>query len=193
MKKTRAVKSRKRPTTVHDPRCRSHLKILVDEKAIRKRIRELARQINRDYAGKTLHAVGILEDGFVFMADLVRALTVPVVCCFVRSQVRDSDSGRVAMREVRYIPPVDAAGKDVLLVEGILQSGITLDHLRRTLLAQQPASLRTATLIDKREDRKIDVPVDYVGFQLSGPSLVGYGLGYEGQFRNLPFLARVTE
>ena len=193
MKKRPASKPQKRPTTVRAAGSKVRLKIVLDEKAIRKRVRELARQINRDYAGKTLHVVGVLEDGFVFMADLVRALTVPVVCSFVRSQVRDSDSGRVAMREIMYIPPVDAAGKDLLLVEGILESGITLDHLCRTLLARQPTSLRIATLIDKAQDRKIDVSVDYAGFQLSGRILVGYGLGYQGQFRNLPFLARVTE
>ena len=129
MKKGPASKPRKRSATVRAAGSSARLKMVVDEKEIRKRVRELARQINRDYAGKTLHVVGILEDGFVFMADLVRALTVPVVCSFVRSQVRDSDSGLVAMREILYIPPVDAAGKDVLLVEGVLQSGITLDHL----------------------------------------------------------------
>jgi hypoxanthine phosphoribosyltransferase len=168
------------------------LKVVVEEKVIRKRVRELARQINRDYAGKTLHVVGVLENCFVFMADLVRALTIPVVCYFVRSQVRDSDSGFVAMREILYIPPVDAAGKDLLLVEGVLQSGITLDHLCRTLLGQQPASLRTATLIDKTDERKVDVPVDYAGFQLSGRFWVGYGLGFQDRYRNLPFLARIA-
>jgi hypoxanthine phosphoribosyltransferase len=80
----------------------------------------------------------------------------------------------------------------LLLVEGVLQSGITLDHLCRTLLMQQPASLRTATLLDKADERKVDVPVDYAGFHLSGRFLVGYGLGYQDQYRNLPFLARVT-
>ncbi len=175
------------------PGSKLRLKMLVEEKAIRKKVRELARQINRDYAGKTLHVVGVLEDGFVFMADLVRALTVPVVCYFVRSQVSDSNSGKVAMREILYIPPVDAAGKDLLLVEGILHSGVTLDHLCRTLLAKQPASLRIAVLVDKTGDRKIDVPVHYAGFQLSGHSVVGYGMGYEGQYRNLAFLAQVPD
>jgi hypoxanthine phosphoribosyltransferase len=192
MKKRAVSKLKKRPTTIRAAGSGVHLKIVVSEKDIRKRVRELAKQINRDYAGKTLYIVGILEDCFVFMADLVRALTIPVACSFVRSQVRDSDSGLVAMREIMYIPPVDAAGKNLLLVEGVLESGITLDHLCRTLLAQQPASLRTATLLDKAEERKIDVPVDYAGFQLSGRFLVGYGLGYQEQFRNLPFLARVT-
>jgi len=192
MKKRAVSKTKKSPTTIRAAGTGERLKIVVSEKDIRKRVRELARQINRDYAGKTLHIVGILENCFVFMADLIRALTIPVVCYFVRSQVRDSDTGLVAMREIMYIPPVDAAGKDLLLLEGVLQSGLTLDHLCRTLLAQQPASLRTATLLDKADERKTDVPVDYAGFQLSGRFLVGYGLGYREQYRNLPFLARVT-
>jgi len=193
MKKRVPSKPKKRPAKVRAAGSSVRVKIVVDEKTIRKRVRELARQINRDYAGKTLHVVGVLENCFVFMADLVRALTIPVVCYFVRSQVRDSDSGMVAMREILYIPPVDAAGKDLLLVEGVLQSGVTLDHLCRTLLGKQPGSLRTATLIDKTDERKVDVPVDYAGFQLSGRFLVGYGLGYRDQFRNLPFLARITK
>jgi len=193
MKKVPAFKPKKRSSTIRTAGSNVRFKIVVDEKAIRKRVRELAKQINRDYTGKTVHVIGILEDAFIFMADLVRALTGPVVCYFVRSQVRDSDSGLVAMREILYIPPVDTAGKDLLIVDGLLQSGVTLDHLCQTLLAQQPASLRTAALIDKVEERKIDVPVDYAAFQISGRFLVGYGLGYQEQFRNLPFLARLTE
>ena len=193
MKTGPASKPRKRSATVRTAGSSARLKIVVDEKAIRKRVRELARQINRDYAGRSLQVIGILEDAFIFMADLVRALTVPVVCSFVRSQVRDSDSGLVAMREILYIPPVDTAGKDVLVLEGVLESGITLDHLCQTLLARQPASLRTAALIDKVEERKIDVPVDYAAFQLSSRFLVGYGLGYQEQYRNLPFLAHIAE
>lgn len=192
MKKRATSKTRKPPTKARATGAKVPLKVVVEEKVIRKRVRELARQINRDYAGKTLHVVGVLENCFVFMADLVRALTIPVICSFVRSQVRDSDSGFVAMREILYIPPVDAAGKDLLLVEGVLQSGITLDHLCRTLLGQQPASLRTATLIDKTDERKVDVPVDYAGFQLSGRFWVGYGLGFQDRYRNLPFLARIA-
>jgi hypoxanthine phosphoribosyltransferase len=191
MKKRATSKLKKRPMTVRATGSSARLKIVVTEQDIRKRVREMARQINHDYAGKTLHVVGILEDCFVFMADLVRALKMPVVCSFVRSQVRDSDSGLVAMREIMYIPPVKATGKDMLIVQGVLQSGITLDHLCRTLLMQQPASLRTATLLDKADERKTDVPVDYAGFQLSGRFLIGYGLGYQEQYRNLPYLARV--
>ena len=192
MKKPAASKPKKRGAIKTVAGSGVRLKIVLSEKDIRKRVREMAKQINRDYADKTLHVVGVLEDCFVFMADLVRALTIPVVCSFVRSQVRDSDSGYVSMREIMYIPPVAAAGKDLLIVQGVLQSGITLDHLCRTLLAQQPASLRTATLLDKANERKIDVQVDYEGFKLSGRYLVGYGLGFREQYRNLPFLARVA-
>jgi len=192
MKKRAASKLKKRRATARAAGRGARLKIVVSEKDIRKRVRDMAKQINRDYAGKTIHVVGILEDCFVFMADLVRALNIPVVCSFVRSQVRDSNSGSVPMREIMYIPPVAAAGKELLIVQGVLQSGITLDHLCRTLLAQRPASLRTATLLDKTDERKVDVPVDYAGFHLSGRFLVGYGLGYQDQYRNLPFLARVT-
>ena len=193
MKKRAVSKPRKRLTQAQTASAGVQCKVVVDEKAIRKRVRELARQINRDYAGKALHVVGILEDSFVFMADLIRALTIPVVCSFVRLQVRDSDSGQVAMREILYIPPVDAMGKDLLLLTGVLQSGLTLDHLCRTLLAQQPASVRTLALIDKMAERKIDVQVDYTGFPISGHYYVGYGLGYQGHFRNLPFLAQIAD
>lgn len=192
MKKPATSKLNKRGATKTAASPGVRFKIVLSEKDIRKRVHEMAKQIDRDYAGKTLHVVGVLEDCFVFMADLVRALTIPVVCAFVRSQVRDSDSGLVAMREIMYIPYVAAAGKDLLIVQGILQSGVTLDHLCRTLLAQQPASLRTATLLDKADERKTDVQVDYVGFKLSGRYLVGYGLGLREQYRNLPFLALIA-
>jgi hypoxanthine phosphoribosyltransferase len=188
-KRPRPVAKKRRPAagSRNSPK---GLKAILSEQQLRRRVREMAKQINKDYSGKTLHVVGILQDCFMFMPDLVRALTIPVVCSFVRCQVRDSDSGLVAMREIMYIPPVDAAGKDILLVNGILQSGVTLDHLRRTLDAQQPASVRIAVLVDKTEDRKVDIKVDYAGFKLSGTFLVGYGLGLQEQYRNLPYLGR---
>lgn len=189
--KKRSRSTPKKRRAVSQASSGGNVQVVISETQIRRRVREMAKQINRDYQGKTLHVVGILEDCFLFMADLVRALTIPVICYFVRSQVRDSDSGLVAMREIMYIPPVDAAGRDILLVNAILESGVTLDHLCRTLLAQKPASLRTATLLDKAEERKVDVPIEYLGFKVSGRFLVGYGLGYQGQYRNLPYLARI--
>ena len=163
------------------------------EREIRQRVRQLARQITRDYQGKSLHVVGVLDNCLIFMADLIRALGIPAGCSVISTRMRDSESGSVSMREISYDPPVDLQGKDILLLDGILQSGVTLDYLCRMLLAQHPASLRTATLIDKSDERKVDIPVDYAGFKVSSGFLVGYGLAYREQYRGLPYLARVGE
>lgn len=169
------------------------LRCVYTSRQIQGRVRQLARQINRDYKGRTLHVVGILEDCFIFMADLVRNLTVPVVCHFIKAQIRDTSEGPIAVREIMYIPKVEAAGRHVLLVNGILQSGVTLDHLCRYILGQNPKSLRTATLIEKTVERRVDVPTDYVGFATQERFLVGYGLDYQEEYRNLPYIARLAK
>jgi hypoxanthine phosphoribosyltransferase len=165
------------------PRC------VIPAKKLAQRLHELASQINRDYRGKTLHVVGVLENSFVFTADLIRALKMPVYCYFVRADIHDTAPGGIATREISYTPRVEAAGKDILLVEGILQSGMTMDHLYRYLLGQNPTSVRTVSLIEKTDERKVDVPTDYVGFRATGKFLVGYGLGYQGRYKNLPYIA----
>ena len=169
------------------------LRCVYSEKQIHKRVGELAKQIDRDYKGKTLHAVGILEDCFIFMADLVRRLKIPVVCHFIKGEIRDTGAGASAHREITYAPKVEAAGRDVLLVNGILQSGLTLDHLYSYILGQNPSSVRTLSLIEKSGERRVDVSADYVGFKTRERFLVGYGLGYEKKYRNLPFVARLEK
>ncbi len=182
----------KRPSARRSKGLAGHkLRVVFTEKQIKKRVRELAEEMNRDYRGTTLHVVGVLENCFLFMADLVRVLKIPVVCHFLKAQVRDSSSGRVAVREIMYTPKVEAKGRDVLLVDGILQSGVTLDHLCRYILGQQPASVRTASLVEKSDERKTDVSTDYVGFKTTGKFLVGYGLGFQEHYRNLPYIARM--
>ena len=187
---TSATKKRAGPASRRTT-SRPGLRVLYSDKQIRKRVLELAKQIDRDYRGKVLHAVGILEKCFVFMADLVRALKIPVVCHFVRPEIRERSEGSLAFREIRYTPEIDVRGKDVLLVDGILQSGVTLDHLVRSMLAQGPASVRTACLVEKTTERKVDVATDYVGFKTPAKLVVGYGLGHEGQFHNLPHVAQL--
>jgi len=167
------------------------LRSVYSEKQIQKRVRELAMQIDHDYKGKTLHVVGILEDCFIFMADLVRRLTIPVVCHFIKGEMHDTSVGATAQRVITYTPKVEAEGRDVLLVNGILQSGLTLDHLYSYILGQNPSSVRTASLVEKSSERRVDVSADYVGFKTREKFLVGYGLGYEKKYRNLPFVARL--
>lgn len=169
-----------------------HLRVVFDAGRVRKRVQELARQIDRDYKGKTLHVVGILENCFFFMADLVRLLRTPVICHFVKAEMHDLPSGNTSVREIVFTPKVDVADKDILLVDGIVQSGVTLDHLLQMMLAQKARSVRTAMLVEKSDERKVDVPTHYVGFKTKSKFLVGYGLGFEEKFRNLPVVATLA-
>ena len=134
----------------------NNLRVIFDSGRIRRRVQELARQINRDYAGKTVHVVGILGNCFLFMADLVRLLRPTVVCHFVKAEMHDQPSGDSSVREIVFTPRVDVADKDILLVEGIVQTGVTLDHLVQMMLAQKARSVRTALLIEKTDERKVD-------------------------------------
>jgi hypoxanthine phosphoribosyltransferase len=168
------------------------LRVVFTRKQIQRRVSQLAGQINRDLSGKTVHVIGVLENCFLFMADLVRELHVPVICHFLKTEISDSFQGEVALRHILYTPRVDVAGKEVLLVDGILQSGITLDHLLRLLSGQNANSVRTAVLIDKPDERKVNLPIDYIGFKSQEKFLVGYGLGYQERYRNLPDIATRT-
>jgi len=171
----------------------NHLRVVFDSGRIRRRVQQLARQINRDYEGKTVHVVGILENCFLFMADLIRLLRPQVVCHFMKAEMHDQPSGGASLREIVFTPKVDVADKDILLVEGIVHSGVTLDHLVQMMLAQNARSVRTALLIEKTEERKVDVPTDYVGFKTTSKFLVGYGLGYQEKYRNLPSVAALAD
>lgn len=172
------------------------VRVVFSKRQIEKRVLEIAGRLNRDYKGKTLHVVGILENSFMFMADLVRSLKVPTFCYFVKAEIHDTSSGAFAVREIMFTPRVDAAQKEILLVDGILQSGLTLDHLFRSMLGQGANSVRTAMLVEKTDERKVDVATDYVGFKVdsktAGRFLVGYGLAYKNQYQNLPYIASLN-
>lgn len=191
-KRSKAPAGKRRTSKAARAQSGNGLKTVFSAKQIEKRVQALAEQINRDYRGRTVHVVGVLENCFLFMADLVRALKIPVVCHFIKAEIHDTSTGGVALREIMYTPPVDAAGKDILLVDGILQSGVTLDHLYRYILGQNANSVRTATLIEKTDERKVDVATDYVGFKTTAGFLVGYGLGYREKYRNLPRVASMV-
>jgi hypoxanthine phosphoribosyltransferase len=167
------------------------LRPVISAEQIQKRVRELARQISDDYQGKTLHALAVLENSFIFMADLVRALEIPVVCAFVKPRYsQHASEGASDVLEILFSHEFDIGGKDVLLVEGLVHSGVTSEFLMNDLRGRGAASVKLATLLDRQAARRVQLQPDYFGFLVDEAFLVGYGLGSGEQInRNLPFLA----
>jgi hypoxanthine phosphoribosyltransferase len=159
--------------------------ILFSKEIIERRVRELAGQISRDYGGRELLTVGILKGAFIFMADLVRRISIPCQVDFVRLASYD---GSVSSGEVRITKDLDTpiSGRDVLIVEDIVDTGLTLSRLVEVLRERQPASLRVCAFLDKRERRQIAFTPDYVGFTIPDHFVVGYGLDFNEKFRFLP-------
>ena len=169
------------------------LETVFSEDQIQERIGLIAREISNDYAGETLHVIGILEAGFMFLADLVRRLKSPVVCHFLKMDMVDSQqSGHQPLRSIVYGSLGDVTGKHLLIVDAMVDSGITLDHLMQQLVVKKPKSLRTAALVDREDRRRVALPLAYVGFTWEGGHLVGYGLDQNGLYRNLPYMASVN-
>ena len=153
------------------------------------RLAALGRQVSKDYAGKTVDAVIILEDAFVFAADLLRNISRPVICHFVRLELRDVELSGFSRREVFFSRSPELKGRDILIVASMLHTGVTLDFLCKRIQESQPRSLRIAVLVDKPDERRVDVQPDYFGFVGASNTFVGYGLaGRHEQFRNLPFV-----
>jgi hypoxanthine phosphoribosyltransferase len=167
--------------------------ILVQQDDLQHRVRELAGEISRDYDGRQLFLVGVLKGAVFFLSDLMRHLEVSCEVDFmaVSSYGSSTDSSGV----VRILKDLDApiAGRDVLIVEDIVDSGLTLSYLLRTLKARDPASLEVCALLTKPERRKVDLPIKYVGFEIPNRFAIGYGLDHVERFRNLPFVAVLQE
>lgn len=164
--------------------------ILIGAEQIQARVRELAQQIRRDYPGH-LHVVAVLKGAFMFMSDLVRGMDGAVSLDFIA--VSSYASGTTTSGEVRLLKDLDIAldGRDVLIVEDIVDTGLTLAYLQEILRARNPRMLRTACLLSKPSRRKVDVPVEYVGFEVEDHFVVGYGLDYAERFRNLPYIGLI--
>lgn len=160
-------------------------RVVLSADQIKKRIQEMARRIAGDYEGKTIYVVGVMENGFVFMADLVRELDLPVVCQFVKGEYKES-SGSM---EIFYSPEIDVQGQDVLLVETLIESGVTSDFLMRNLMGRGARSVKLAVLLDKQTSRRVSLQPDYFGFLMNDSFVVGYGLGAPHLGRNLPYIA----
>ncbi|HLK32423.1 MAG TPA: phosphoribosyltransferase family protein [Terriglobales bacterium] len=166
-----------------------NLKPVISAEQIQKRVREMGRQISADYRGKTVHVLAVLENGFMFMADLVRVLELTLVCEFVKPLYRDRIHGTNTSKEIFFSPEIEVRGHHVLLVEGLVHSGVTTDFLMNGLRSRGAASVRLATLLDRQAARRVALQPDYFGFLVDDKFLVGYGLGNPVLERNLPYLA----
>ena len=162
-------------------------KILLSAEQIQRRVKEIGQQISRDYAGKNLMLLCVLPNGFVFAADLIRAIDIPVTCQFVQPQ-KKSTEGDSSHVQIHYGAAFDVKGREVVLVEGLIQSGHTTEFLLRTVLSWNAASAKLVALIDKQSARRVPIQPDYIGFILEEGFVVGYGMGDPEYGRNLPYV-----
>jgi hypoxanthine phosphoribosyltransferase len=174
---------------VRDPQQSEVGEVLVSAEDVQRRVAELGEEISRDYAGRSLLLIGVLKGAVFFLSDLMRYIDVPVEVDFmaVASYGSATDSSGV----VRILKDLDAAieDRDVLIVEDIVDSGLTLQYLMRNLGSRNPRTLEVCALLTKPERRKVDLPTRYVGFEIANRFVVGYGLDYAERHRNLPFVA----
>jgi hypoxanthine phosphoribosyltransferase len=167
------------------------LRQVIGAEQIQKRVKELARHISDDYQGQTIQALAVLENGFMFMADLVRALEVPVVCQFIKPKYSKQQGSQTAdVMEIFFSHEPDIRGQHILLVEGLVHSGVTSEFLMNDLRARGAASVKLVTLLDRQSARRVALQPDYFGFLVDDTFLIGYGLGaVEQTNRNIPYLA----
>lgn len=172
-----------------------HVETLISREEVQSRIMELAKEINHHYAHahcENLVVVGLLRGSFMFMADLVRLIDVPVEVDFITAS--SYGSGTESSRDVKILKDLDGEihGKDVLIVEDIIDTGFTLSKVRDILNLREPRSVAICTLLDKPSRREVDVPVEWVGFAIPDEFVVGYGIDYAQKYRNLDFIGKVV-
>src|SRR5271166_1307866 len=167
------------------------LRQVIAAEQIQRRVKELGRHISDDYRGQTIQALAVLENAFIFMADLVRALDVPVVCQFIKPKYSKQQGTQAAeITEIFFSHEPDIRGQHILLVEGLVHSGVTSEFLMSDLRSRGAASVKLVTLLDRQAARRVPLQPDYFGFLVDETFLVGYGLGaVEQTSRNLPYLA----
>jgi hypoxanthine phosphoribosyltransferase len=167
--------------------------VLISSDDLERRVRELGTEISRDYRDKDLVMVGVLRGAVVFIADLLRSLEVPCEIDFMA--VSSYGSSRDSSGVVRILKDLDdpITGRDVLIVEDIVDSGLTLNYLMRNLQARDPKSIEVCSLLTKPERRRVDIPIRYTGFEIPNTFVVGYGLDYAQRYRNLDYVAVLPE
>ena len=166
---------------------------LIDRKTVENRIKELAKQIEKDYAGEEVYCVGLLKGSVVFLSDLVKEINTPVIIDFM--SVSNYGSETVSSGDVKILKDtdLDLRGKHVLIVEDIIDTGLTLEHVIKYFRDSKGVkTLKTCTLLSKPERRKVNIDIDYVGFDVPDKFVIGYGLDYDQKYRNLPYIAVVV-
>ena len=173
------------PSFINDP----NLRVLISTEQLQTRVRELGQQITRDYAGKNLHMLGVLKGACVFLSDLMRAIDLPMSLDFIG--ISSYGASTKSSGEVRITKDLDVslAGKDVLVVEDIIDTGLTLNYMVNIFKSREVNSLQIAALLDKPDRHQIDVDAQYIGFTIPNHFVVGYGLDVGELYRNLPFIA----
>jgi hypoxanthine phosphoribosyltransferase len=163
--------------------------ILISSEQIKYRVNELGKAISQDYSGKTPLMIGVLKGVLIFMADLLRAISIPLEVDFMAvTSYSPETRARGVVRLIKDLE-IPISGRDVLFVEDVVDTGLTLNYLLHTLKSQHPASLEVCVLFNKSKHRLIDIPLKYKGFDLPDRFVVGYGLDYREHYRNLPFVA----
>ena len=171
----------------------SKIKVLVSKEEIQRKTRELAERISRDYEGEELLLVGVLKGGFVFLADLCREITIPVSIDFI--SVSSYGNSTVSSGVVRILKDIDydITGKHILIVEDLIDTGLTLTYLKDLFAAKHCASVKLCTILDKPSRRKVPLEIDYKGIEIPDEFVIGYGLDYAEKYRNLPDVCVMAE
>lgn len=164
------------------------LKVLLSEEELKAKVNEIGAQITKDYEGKNLLLVSVLKGSVVFMADLMRAIKIPCGIDFMCVSSYGSEAKTSGVVKIIKDLDINLEGLDLVIVEDILDSGLTLNYIKTMLLERKPSSIRICTLLDKPERRKATVKADYKGFEVPDEFVVGYGLDYAEKYRNLPYI-----
>lgn len=160
-------------------------RVIYSAEEIGQRVKELGQQISEEYQNSEVTAVGVLEDAFIFCADLIRTIQCPLNCGFTYVKMH-SLGGHI---DIHYTSELDITGRNVLLIGDVMDTGITFDYLTKQLSTRNPKSIKICVLLDKPDDRRIDIKPDFYAFQTTEVGVFGYGLGIQGKYRHFPFLA----
>ncbi|MDP2172290.1 MAG: hypoxanthine phosphoribosyltransferase [Candidatus Cloacimonadaceae bacterium] len=167
--------------------------VLFDEYKIQTRIREIGLEISTEYKGRNPVLIGILKGGFVFLADLVRSITIPIEIDFLAISSYGAGTTTSGVVKIRKDIDCDVSGRDVIIVEDIVDSGLSLQYIKDYIWKHEPRTLRTCVLLDKPKAHKLEVTFDYTGFEIGNEFVVGYGLDFNEKYRNLPYIGILKE